>query len=181
MLVGHHTTSVPKCGLHMGLSRGELFHPRETVPGETYNSYTIIPAVDGREGVVGRGCIIGGRLVNNPHIQTMTGVGRLEAIGGHSTEGMQEESRKRYGKSARKGRTATSELALTRNSEAPGAGGVARARYTGSCTLKRPCQTPFVCHPCSLGLGLCAVHGRPLLPNHPSQRRNAAASGTAQC
>lgn len=57
--------------------------------------------------------------MGNPHVQAVTGIGRVEAIGGHSTEGMQEESRKRYGNSARKGNAATSELALTRDVEAP--------------------------------------------------------------
>lgn len=62
--------------------------------GGTYNSYATIPAVHGREVFVGLWRGLRGRLVGNAHIQTVTGVRRVEAFGGHSTQGMLRGERK---------------------------------------------------------------------------------------
>ena len=59
--------------------------PRVLLDG-TYNSYATIPAVHEREILVGLWRRLRSRLVRNAHIETVASIGRVEAIGGHSTQ-----------------------------------------------------------------------------------------------
>lgn len=124
MRIGHGATSRPECNLNMGLNPSINSWPPGVLLGGTYDSYATIPAVHGREVLVGLWRGLRGGLGGDAHIQTVTSVGRVEAIGGHSTQGGCEERGERYGNCV-KSESATSKLALTRNGETPEGGGVA--------------------------------------------------------